>query len=46
MWEILVITKKKGWERRAVGALILAYLPQYDKFIGIGDEKRELLEML
>jgi hypothetical protein len=24
----------------------LAYLPQYDRFMGIGDEKGELLEML
>jgi hypothetical protein len=41
-----VITKKRGWEMGAVGALILAHLPQYDKFMGIGDEKGELLEML
>jgi hypothetical protein len=37
---------KKGWERGAVGASNLAYLPQYDRFTGIGDGKGELLEML
>jgi hypothetical protein len=37
---------KKGWERGAVGASNLAYLPQYDRFMGIGDGKGELLEML
>jgi hypothetical protein len=37
---------KRGCERGAVGASNLAYLPQYDRFIGIWDEKWELLEML
>jgi hypothetical protein len=46
MGEILVITIKRGWERGAIGASNLAYLPQYDMFMGIGDEKWELLEML
>jgi hypothetical protein len=46
MGEILVITIKRGWERGVVGASNLAYLPQYDRFMGIGDEKGELLEML
>jgi hypothetical protein len=35
-----------GWERGTVGVSNLAYLPQYDRFMGIGDEKEELLEML
>jgi hypothetical protein len=46
MGEILVITVKRGWERGAVEASNLAYLPQYDRFMGIGNEKGELLEML
>jgi hypothetical protein len=46
MEEILVITIKKEWERRAVGASNLAYLLKYDRFIRTGDEKGELLEML
>jgi hypothetical protein len=46
MGEILVITLKRGWERGAVGASNLAYLSQYDMFMGIWDEKWELLEML
>jgi hypothetical protein len=46
MGEILVITIKRGWERGAIGASNLAYLPQYDRFMGIGDGKGELLEML
>jgi hypothetical protein len=39
MRNILVITIKRGWKRRAVGASNLTYLPQYDRFIGIRDEK-------
>jgi hypothetical protein len=39
MGEILVITIKRGWERGAVGALNLTYLPQYNRFMRIGDEK-------
>jgi hypothetical protein len=41
-----VITIKRGWERGAVGASNLAYLPQYDRFMGIGDGKGELLDIL
>jgi hypothetical protein len=46
MGEILVITLKRGWERGTVGALNLAYFLQYDRFMGTGDEKGELLEIL
>jgi hypothetical protein len=46
MGEILAITVKRRRERGAVGISNLAYLRQYDRFIGIGDEKGELLEML
>jgi hypothetical protein len=37
-----VITVKRGWERGVIGASNLAYLPQYDRFIGIEDGKEEL----
>jgi hypothetical protein len=46
MREISVITIKRGWEREAIEASNLTYLPQYDRFIEIEDEKRELSEML
>jgi len=42
MEEILVITVKRG----AAGASNLTYLPQYDRFMGMGNGKGELLEML
>jgi hypothetical protein len=31
--------KKGGQERGAIGVSNLAYLPQYNRFIGTGDEK-------
>jgi hypothetical protein len=46
MGEILMITIKRRWERGAVGASNLAYLPKYNRFMGIWNEKGELLEML
>ena len=42
MEEILVITVKRG----AAGASNLTYLPQYDRFMGMGNDKGQLLEML
>jgi hypothetical protein len=36
---------KKERKRGVVGTSNLVYLPQHDRFIGIGDEKGELLEM-
>jgi hypothetical protein len=41
-----VITIKRGWERKAIGASNLTYLPQYNRFMGIGNEKGEQLELL
>jgi hypothetical protein len=46
MEEILVIIIKGDGERGAVGTSSLTYLPQYDRFMRIGDKKGELLEML
>jgi hypothetical protein len=41
-----VITKRRGAYWGAVGAVKLVHLPQYDRFMGIRDEKGELLKML
>jgi hypothetical protein len=37
---------KKGRKREAIETSNLAYLPQYDKFMGIEDKKEERLKML
>jgi hypothetical protein len=43
---ILVITIKRGAYWGAVGTVKLVHLPPYDRFMGMRDEKGELLEML
>jgi hypothetical protein len=42
----LVIIKTRGPYWGAFGAMNLANLPQYDRFMRMRDEKGELLEML
>jgi hypothetical protein len=38
--------RKKVMGKGSCWSIKLAYLPQYNRFMGIGNEKEELLEML